>query len=654
MKRSVLKLLPLLLVFAGMQPLAAQTYVPVAVTGFNNDVVAEAGTSATAVTTTSLDLSFYLLYSTAFAAANGLSAGVPDNGTITNGNRTYQLAPYNAGNGLYLSAAGHVPNTAASGTLALTTPAAFSKLSLLLFSTEGSSVINAMLHFTDGTWANAGSAHIDDWFDGGNAIISGVGRIARQAAPPYLVDGLSGNNPRFYRFDIAMACSNQPKLLDSIRLNYAAGEDTSSRAVILALAGVSYVPVTVTADITPATCDNADGVIALTAAGGTPPLSYAWTSSPAQVNDTATGLPAGRYSCTILDVYGCATTYTGTVPRKTAAVLTAAASTGALCAGSSATLTATANAPVTDYSWQPGNGNSSTLTVTPDATTRYIVSAVDTLGCTVSDTVDITVTPVPGAPQANAVTACADSTAMLVVQNAESAYTYSWYTAASGGTAAGTGSTFTAPASATAATYYVQAGNAGCTSARVPVNVSRLPAMAIPVVTAAQITPASVTFVWEPVSGAAGYQVSVNGAAYTAPSSGLTGTTHQVSGVSLAQGVSIQVIALGGEACQNSRPGDATAKLLNPDIFIPNAFTPNNDGHNDVFRAQGNIITGQEMKIFNQWGELVFETSDPAAGWDGTSQGKRQPMGVYVYTIRLKLANGKEIIRKGAVNLLRP
>jgi gliding motility-associated-like protein len=124
--------------------------------------------------------------------------------------------------------------------------------------------------------------------------------------------------------------------------------------------------------------------------------------------------------------------------------------------------------------------------------------------------------------------------------------------------------------------------------------------------------------------------------------------------VSLAQGVSIQVIALGGEACQNSRPGDATAKLLNPDIFIPNAFTPNNDGHNDVFRAQGNIITGQEMKIFNQWGELVFETSDPAAGWNGTSQGKQQPMGVYVYTIRLKLANGKETIRKGAVNLLRP
>jgi gliding motility-associated-like protein len=451
-----------------------------------------------------------------------------------------------------------------------------------------------------------------------------------------------------------MACKNQPKQLDSIRLNYLSGSDTSSRAVILAVAGVSYVPVSITADITPAICNNANGSIALSVTGGTPPLSYAWTSAPVQVKDTATGLAAGKYTCTILDVYGCATTYQGTVPKKTAAVLTATTSKDSLCAGGSATLTASATGPVTNYSWQPGTGTTNTVTVSPGATTSYIVSVVDTLGCTISDTVKVTVTPIPAAPVAGAVTACADSTAIIAVQNATGYYTYHWYTVATGGTVAGTGNTFTAPGTATDATYYVEAANGSCISPRISVAVSRLTTAAVPVVTATQITPNSVIFVWQPVAGATGYQVSVNGAAYVTPTSGLAGTTHQVTGVSLAEGVTINVIALGGEICQNSAPGTTTAKLLNQDIFIPNTFTPNNDGHNDVFRALGNIITGQEMKIFNQWGELIFATSELSAGWDGTCRGKRQPMGVYVYAIRLKLADGKETLRKGTVNLLRP
>jgi hypothetical protein len=194
-----------------------------------------------AVTTTDLDLSFYLLYSAAFAAANGLSGGITDNGTVVDANRTWQLAPYNANNGLYLSEGATVANTLASATLGIATPAAYSKLSLLLFSTEGNSTISIRLHFTDGTTAPGGTVTVQDWFDGTNAVYSGFGRIGRLTAPPYLVDGVFGNNPRMYRYDIPMACNNQPKLLDSIRLSYISGTSTltSSRAVILALAGTA-------------------------------------------------------------------------------------------------------------------------------------------------------------------------------------------------------------------------------------------------------------------------------------------------------------------------------------------------------------------------------------------------------------------------------
>lgn len=637
----------------GPKHLFAQLYTPVAVTGFNNDVVAESGTNATAVTTTELDLSFYLLYSAAFAATNGLSAGMADNGTIVDGNRTYQLAPYADSNGLYLSDGGSIVNTAAAGSLAVATPAAYSKLSLLLFSTEGNSTVSISLHFADGTSAPGGSPTVLDWFNGANPVYSGFGRIARATAPPYTVDGLAGNNPRFYRYDIPMACNDQRKLLDSVSFRYLSGSGTSSRAVILALSGVAYTPVTVTADITPATCNNANGSIALSASGGTAPLTYTWTTSPVQLKDTATNLKAGNYACTILDANGCATTYNAVVPKKTAAVLTAVADKDPICAGGSATLNVSASAPVNNYSWLPGNGSGSSITVSPSATTSYIVSATDTLGCQVSDTVKVTVTAVPQPPVADAVTACADSSATLQVQRPSLLFTYRWYDAATGGNPVGNGISYTVPAAVAGATYYLEATNGVCNSSRVPVTVTRLAEVAKPVVTATQVMPGSVTFVWQPVSEAVGYRVSVNGGPFISPSSGALGTTHLVSGLPLSQGVSIQVIALGARACQHSEPASASARLLNQDLFIPNAFTPNNDGLNDLFRAEGNIIAGQNMKVFNQWGELIFETSAAGAGWDGCHKGKAQPVGVYIYAIRLKLADGTEILRKGSVNLIR-
>src|SRR5690606_1492537 len=204
--------------------------------------------NAAAVTSTVLDLSNNVLYTAAFAAANGIPGGVPDNGVIISGARTCQLAPYTAGNGLFLSAGGAVPNTAASGVLTLATPAAFSQLSLLVFSTEGNTTLTVTLHFTDGTTAAGGVLSIPDWFDGPNAVYAGFGRITRNTAPPYVVDGLSGNNPRFYRFDMALACAYQARLLASVTISYTSGGGSAfpPRAVILALSGVAYTPLSIT------------------------------------------------------------------------------------------------------------------------------------------------------------------------------------------------------------------------------------------------------------------------------------------------------------------------------------------------------------------------------------------------------------------------
>jgi gliding motility-associated-like protein len=94
-----------------------------------------------------------------------------------------------------------------------------------------------------------------------------------------------------------------------------------------------------------------------------------------------------------------------------------------------------------------------------------------------------------------------------------------------------------------------------------------------------------------------------------------------------------------------------------PVIFIPNVFTPNNDGSNDVFEIYGNkdALRFIEVKIFNRWGEKVFESNDLNFKWNGTYKGESLNPSVFVYTLRVSFSNSKnpEKIYKGSVTLLR-
>lgn len=93
--------------------------------------------------------------------------------------------------------------------------------------------------------------------------------------------------------------------------------------------------------------------------------------------------------------------------------------------------------------------------------------------------------------------------------------------------------------------------------------------------------------------------------------------------------------------------------LPSTDIFIPDIFSPNNDGNNDVFYVRGNGINEMLLRIFDRWGNLVFETKDPAMGWDGTFKGKNAEPGIYAYYLNIILFNGKKIQKKGEISLIR-
>ncbi len=90
-------------------------------------------------------------------------------------------------------------------------------------------------------------------------------------------------------------------------------------------------------------------------------------------------------------------------------------------------------------------------------------------------------------------------------------------------------------------------------------------------------------------------------------------------------------------------------------LYIPNAFTPNGDGKNDVFKAGfGENITEFSLRIFNRYGELVFESKDKNKAWDGTYKGSRQPNGSFIWMIRYKTATDNNLQQlKGTVLLIR-
>ena len=89
------------------------------------------------------------------------------------------------------------------------------------------------------------------------------------------------------------------------------------------------------------------------------------------------------------------------------------------------------------------------------------------------------------------------------------------------------------------------------------------------------------------------------------------------------------------------------------DFFIPNAFSPNGDGTNDVFKVYGSSVRDVTLRVYNQWGELIFESKNAQNGWDGTWKGRPQTVGVYVYVAQVTFYNNVSIKRKGTVELIR-
>ena len=86
-------------------------------------------------------------------------------------------------------------------------------------------------------------------------------------------------------------------------------------------------------------------------------------------------------------------------------------------------------------------------------------------------------------------------------------------------------------------------------------------------------------------------------------------------------------------------------------IFFPNAFSPNDDGRNDTFRAYIDCAPRRfHLAVFNRWGGKVFESTGPEQGWDGRIQGEPAPTGLYAYVLEYEFGEGMKAREYGQLS----
>ncbi|MCB9298409.1 MAG: gliding motility-associated C-terminal domain-containing protein [Lewinellaceae bacterium] len=95
--------------------------------------------------------------------------------------------------------------------------------------------------------------------------------------------------------------------------------------------------------------------------------------------------------------------------------------------------------------------------------------------------------------------------------------------------------------------------------------------------------------------------------------------------------------------CRDSASAPVTVEV--PDVAVPNAFTPKRGRHERLLqlrrRRRRGAITLTEFKVFNRWGQLIYDNENPGLGWDGTFNGNPQPSEVYFYMISVSLVTAR-------------
>lgn len=393
-------------------------------------------------------------------------------------------------------------------------------------------------------------------------------------------------------------------------------------------------------------------------------ISYQWnfgdTNTSNQPEPTHTYSTPGTYTITLIatDPSTCNVNDTATSVITVSGVVPTLITSGdtTLCGpGNTITLTANSNGSASNFHWSTVADFSnmlnpslldSTVSVTPSTSTTYYVQTYNSIACASIDSVTVVVSlgSVILSPDAFI---CADDTIPLTVSNADPGSTFDWSPSAGIMSGQGTATVLVNPATSTTYSVIVTSPTGcewtGSTTVTVSdLNGSSVSASGNPLVIQAgnssqlMATPdTGVTYTWFPDS-------TLNAANIVDPVATPTITTTYT--VIVTDGVCT--------AMDSVRIEVRELNCEEPDIFVPNAFSPNGDGVNDTLFVRSTFITSMEFKIFDRWGELVFETDDMTEGWDGTYKGKPVDPAVFVYYLDAVCADLQTFFKKGNVTVV--
>ncbi|MBL7682563.1 MAG: gliding motility-associated C-terminal domain-containing protein [Flavipsychrobacter sp.] len=317
-----------------------------------------------------------------------------------------------------------------------------------------------------------------------------------------------------------------------------------------------------------------------------------------------------------------------------------------ICSGSTVKLNATG---AVSYDWKPGNTLSCTNcadpTASPAVQTTYTVIGVDNIGCSDSDQVTVSIidkSPISFGPDASF---CKGGSAELYATGGSS---YLWIPA-DGLSNHQTGTTTATPDKTITYKVIVKQGNCFTDTGYITVNVHPLPFVDLgPDVT---------------IGGGNSVQLNASGEGIRnykwSPEIDLSCVDCATPKAAPRKTTNYNVVVTNEKGC--SAEDNITVRVTcdNNQIFLPNTFTPNNDGVNDKFFPQGKGITHvKSFRVYSRWGELIFarddmKINDPSIGWDGTYKQTPLKPDVFVYMVNAFCESGEPIEIKGDISLVR-
>jgi len=455
------------------------------------------------------------------------------------------------------------------------------------------------------------------------------------------VHGVRGTSPYVYSLD-GVKFQSSPVFSSLPVGNYKATvKDANGLSATTDVALVNPVGPVVGVTTHYADCSGLGGMVTVQTSGGAPPLQYSLDGTNYQQGNVFNNVSIGKFTVHVKDANGCIGDQAGEIiQRCLKATLT---STAAGCGKSDGSINVVPAGGTAPYTYSRDGVNFQSSAVFPSLPAgSYTVTIKDASGlsATVTDSVhlnnDLTVDAGPG------MVLCEGKSGVIKATSNGTAFT--WQPA----TGLNDPSLLQPTASPPATTIYSLTARNGVCQQTVSVNVVVSPA---PAVSAGQdtsvLTGQSFTLHAADISntGFNSWQWS--------PSDGLDNPSSQDPVAHPEKNTTYTVTASADGGC--SATASVSIKVFSSaNIYVPNAFTPNGDGHNDVLRA---IPIGMKafgyFAIWNRWGQRVFYTTDAALGWDGSIGGRVVEAGAFVWKVSGIDFKGEPVLREGTVILIR-